>query len=275
MDTLWRSLNSLESFRLWRVDLNDTIISSWSRTPHSNLKTLDLCSISVVDASSVDIWDDFFSCCGKQLTSLSISHSLLPPRLGHVIARHCVRLEELVIRSCKFTDTSIVAVAQQRGRTLKKIKLYDTSFTEQSLRVICEECTQLEELVLFRTEHWLQPLDTTPLIAYMAEHGNLLRSLCVRGWRTTNGLLDSLARYGTNLQELDFENNSELKDALLQKVMKSCKLRQLNITSRNDCDGLSPELITLVDKHYVFAKRIQNPLALDMETIYGILYGSP
>ncbi|KAK9765079.1 hypothetical protein K7432_006885 [Basidiobolus ranarum] len=274
MESLWRSLTSLEVLRLWRVELSDTMIHSLSKMPIPKLRSLDICSTSVVESNSVEAWEEFFVSCGGQLTQLSISHSLLPARVGQIIAKYCVKLEELTIRSCKFTDASVVAVVEHCGDTLKKIKLYDTSFTEASLRAICDQCTKLEELVLFRTEHWLQPFDTTPLISYIAEHGYFLRSLCIRGWKATNDLLNSLADYGPNLQELDFENETELEDSVLQRVMACCQLRQLNITTQNDCAGLTPELIESVDKYYVFAKRLQNPLSLDMETIYGMLYSN-
>ncbi|KAK9707686.1 putative VIER F-box protein 1 [Basidiobolus ranarum] len=275
MEILWRSFKSVETLRLWRVELNEAIIYSFSEALPKQLRILDLCSISVTEPSSLGAWEEFFVSCGGQLTSLTISHSLLPARLGHVIAKYCVRLEELVIRSCKFTDTSVIAVVQRCGSTLTKIKLYDTSFTESSLQAICENCNKLEELTLFRTEHWLQPLDTSPLVPYIVNHGAILRSLCIRGWKTTNELLNNLANHAQNLRELDFENDTGLQDSILQQVMKSCQLRQLNITTRHDCGGLTAEMIELVDKYYVFAKRIQNPLSLDMETIYGILYGSP
>ncbi|ORY02024.1 RNI-like protein [Basidiobolus meristosporus CBS 931.73] len=275
MEILWRSLKSVETLRLWQIELNDAMLYSLSEALPKKLTALDLYSVSVAEPCSIGAWVEFFVTCGEQITSLSISHSQLPARLGQVIAKYCNHLEELVVRSCRFEDESVVAIVQRCGPTLKKLQLYDTYITELSIRAICGYCSELEELALFSTEHQLQQFEDSSLVSYIVAHGHLLRSLCIRGWKTTNIVLTSLANYARVLQELDFENDAGLEDATLRQVMKSCKLRQLNITTRHDCGGLTAEMIELVDKYYVFTKRIQNPLSLDMETIYGILYGSP
>ncbi|ORY03174.1 RNI-like protein [Basidiobolus meristosporus CBS 931.73] len=247
---MWRSFPLLEHFGFSHIQFNNSLLSSFAKFPKPHLQSLELNYISRQNSFTLDAWEHFLSKCGANLTSLSISFSVLPEDLGTVIGKYCTKLQEVSLSFTNVTDSTVLPISQG-CRSLRKFDLNTTNITSSSIEHLCKHCTHLEVIVLDRQDNTLCPLELAPFIDFFESRGGQVKQFCVAGWAMSHELLKAIAKNGTHLREFRFTNGEHLSDSSLKEVMDSCvKLRRLQIIGNPDDLGISKELLKMNDQSY-------------------------
>ncbi|ORX93593.1 hypothetical protein K493DRAFT_315906 [Basidiobolus meristosporus CBS 931.73] len=150
---------------------------------------------------------------------------------------------------------SLDSVFKGCGDTLQYLNLSSSTF-HISKEVLCSmstHCSRLQEIdISCRIHDFGQPREDEQLFEMMFKKlGKRIRFLDIRGWAINDNILNTFAIWGSSLEMLAFNDQSDLTDYSVRRLTSSCcRMRKLFINSWPG-GGISLLLWREVGKKYI------------------------
>jgi hypothetical protein len=221
--TLLKNWNKLKSITLYRHCGTDLILEA-IKINCNRLEELILWNCSVTDIGLLEI---FKSCKGLKLLGLNQCNEITDQILLS-ISEICDFIINLDLRDCnKLSDNGILALSNSKfAKNLRSLRLEALNIKEDSLLVLAENTTNLQELYLRRLDNVTDEIVTAFAIGSKPCLKRLILHLCPRiiGW----GIKEAL-----EIRELSLLMQN-IKLQVLNSVCETCQFLErftLDITS--------------------------------------------
>ncbi|KAK9768839.1 hypothetical protein K7432_000175 [Basidiobolus ranarum] len=250
-----QSLNNVQTLKLAGIQFTDSFLNNLATSTTDQLHTLILNRVCDQNNLGKEAWSELFSKRGPRLNSLSVEDSMVPDNIGHMIGTHCKQLQRLSMSGTVTNQKSLDALFQGCGNTLLYLNLSSSTFHISSdvLHAMSTHCHRLQEVdISCRIHDFGKPREDEELFEFMFKRlGNRVRFLDIRGWAINDNILNTISTWGSSLEMLAFNDQSDLTDHSVRRLTNSCcRMRKLFINSWPG-GGISLVLWREVGKKYI------------------------